>query len=859
MEIIPAGALPKKPEALNKMKRKGFNKKILISTFLVLNLLSTQALALSAADVVSATGATVTDQANGDVKIATDAVDNLKAEVIFNKFSLHNQSLITEFNGLHQLLFIGDISGVKSQIRQGSAFSNATITASGIGKDTATLVLQNLKGFNFENGSVDIGGSLIVSTIENTTLTSSQALFRNKDNNSSNINIRNTDFNVPYGLSLVSAGEIIVKNSKLNASNGSVQLITSDGVNFKFKNNEILKATSVRDTQNHSGKIEVESSSLIAGAKKDIYINNQSKHNSHNSVLIKANTAIQAPDGSVYFIAENSATADKAKISYIQSNSNKTIDANKTIIKTTGEAYLNGTLKTANQLQINSNKVYLQHNNAHIIASGNLNLKTGHLQGKSDNTVESFGNLTLTTDEMDGTYRLNIKSGKNVKLTLNNQDLSLESYDQANNILNLRYDNKVQNALKVINPDNKTVNLNVSEDNTITVKNTIDKLSPLVLNAGHIKTANNATIANNRSVNITALKDDIIIDSYDSANDELNVNFGSDLLKIKNRKANVALATSENNSLTINDTINKNSNFTLKGGEILTSGAGVLDTSKSINITSYTQDIAINSYNDVSKTLNLHFGGDNLAVKNHRDTTLNASENNKISINNIIEKNRNFILSAGEFSVSDGAGLTTPQTVKITDLTGGLSLISNDTTGVKRFEDADNNFSFVNTDNLASKLDPDQLGTGKLEIITKNGDLDVYYTFDNAVSKLLANGKNFNVNEFNPAPLPIVVLALAQTTSPVQPEKFHIQPPSRGSGLLNNSNNINNPSPLANNFIPNNNTPNIFNFNEFGGASASMNNKGDSTKFVGVPCENDEINCFGQFKYYQVLEPILYN
>ncbi len=746
------------------MKR---NVYLTICVFLAIILVSSPVFAVSADDVINTSGATVNDINSNLTEVQTDAVDNLKAEVNWSKLNIDSgETLHNVFNGQNQTLVHRVLGSDLSQI-------NGKITSAGVGNDTSKMILINPNGVYFNGAEVNVP-SLVVSTINDVKITCSQAKFRNENNNNSYIYALNSTFETPYGASFVSASTIYMNNTNIHSSNGNIQMVTADGVNFKFKNNIAKKASNITADKDDSKtyKYTYINNSDIRADQGDIYVHSKTNSQGTSYINLIANKAIKAPNGTVYFLSENS---DPEGGSHFYSSNNPEIESNKTAVKAK-DVIVYDNLKTSNNLDIKAEtlssyysyikEIYEEnfphlvslldnYPRAELVAGGKMNINVNFLK-MEDSKIESTNNLIFTADKLlaEG---VEFKSGKTVKLTLKDQDIALESYDNSQNRVVLSYDNDANNEFYISNPNNRQINLNVSENNTIAINNLIDKISPFILKAGYIATSNNGTIANKRTVNITALNEDISIDSYNSATDELNVKFGDDILKIQNKKAKIALATSEDNSLTIQGIINKNSAFAL---------------------------------------------------------------------------------AAGEFNIGDGAGLETSKKVSITDKAGDLNLISSESEGTEGFTDVNDNFLAVDTDALTGRLDPEQLGTGRLEITAENGNINLYNNFDREISKLNTN-KDFSINEFEPAPMPSAVVQLVLASTNLADESIQ-------TTKITNSN------------IPNALFGNEPNFNSFGGASAGINSQDNSNKFAGVLCDKKD-GCNGNIEYYKVLEPLLYN
>ncbi len=570
---------------------------------LALNLLPAQVFAVSASDVQSVSGATVNDVNGNLTEVSTDAVEGLQAEVNWNELNINaNETLHNIFNANNQTLIHRVIGGNLSRI-------NGQITAGGTGETSGKIILINPNGVYFDGAEVNLP-SLIVSTVKDVKITASQAKFDNKNDGISHLQISNSEFNTPYGVAFVSAGMIYMDNSQIHSSNGAIQMITADGVNFKFKNDNIARNANGIKASKGNGSAYIYDSDILAD-KGTVNLVARAKNKGVSQFINYASQAIQSANGTVYLVSEN-----------------------------TGELIAGG------NLQINANKI--------------------------------------SVDDMS------LDAGKTVRLSLNDQDLALESYDNDLNRLALSYDNDPNNKFHISNPAKRTVVLSVSKNNTL-------------------------------------------------------------------------------------------------------------------------------------------------------------------SINGPVEKNGAFTLSAGEFNIAGNAGIATSKKIKITGKSGDINLISNNVRGIRKFEDENADIIKVNTNTLTGRIDPELLGSGKLEITAQKGNINVYNPLNREISKLRAKGKTSEVYNFELIKEPEVINTIKKARA-VEPEKFHVKP----GGLIKEGNNLNfltrSFNPLGNDTVGG---ADLFRFSEFGGSAERINIGNDLNKFAGIPCNAGGSNCSAKFKFYEVLEPIL--
>lgn len=269
--------------------------------------------ALSASDLNSVTNGSVGfNSATKTTTITTTTINNATTNVNWNRLNVGTgETLTNSFSGLNQTI-INRVTGLELSKIAG------TINTAGIGAATGNVVLVNPNGVIFNGATINVG-SLLVSTLATTGMPTTNLIKLLKDPNISHndVQIYNTKINTQNGASFVSNGNIDVRNSNISTINGHIQLVTADGVDFKFVNGQAKKVNDTEDyfapidnsvvTANNkttTSKITISKSNLKSD-HGDLLLNTNSEFAADSDVIVYGNSTVKAPDGTIYITAIN--------------------------------------------------------------------------------------------------------------------------------------------------------------------------------------------------------------------------------------------------------------------------------------------------------------------------------------------------------------------------------------------------------------------------------------------------------------------------------------------------------------------------------------------------------------------------
>lgn len=376
-------------------------KKILSIVFALL-ISAPSAIALNGADLNSVTNGTVGfDAATKTTTVTTSAVNSAVTDVNWNKLNVGTgETLTNSFSGLNQTI-IHRVTGLDLSNIAG------TINSAGLGAATGKVVLINPNGVLFNGATVNVN-SLLVSTLAlNATPTADLIKVLNGSNK--DIQIYNSNITTQNGASFVTNGNIDVRNSNITTDYGHVQLITADGVDFKFVQSRAQKVNDKEDyispstnsavsanNKTKASQITV-SKSTLKSANGDVLVNTNSELAADSNVIVYANSAVQAPNGTIYITAINTSfRKDPRYLANLINPKNPAPDYYSsakvyTDIVAAKDINIAGTSKTA----VNN-----------LVATGNVSLGGKNIKANSINALGSIyisGNYNIAVTPKSGT------------------------------------------------------------------------------------------------------------------------------------------------------------------------------------------------------------------------------------------------------------------------------------------------------------------------------------------------------------------------------------------------------------------------------------------------------------------------
>lgn len=275
-------------------------------------------LALNQSDLGTVTNGTVSfDPKKVTTTAVTNSVNSSVMEVNWGKFNIGTgETLTNSFSALNQTI-IHRVGGLDLSTIAG------TINSAGLGASSGKVVLINPNGFLFNGATINVN-SLLATTLCTASVAPNQINLLNGTNK--DINIYNSTMKAQNGLAFATNGNINVGNSTLSTVNGSVQLVTADGVNFKFVNGQTKAVYDSMDTGDQTGSTEVTvnnsksasqikiSGSTINSDKGGISISTNSEYAANSDVIVYGNSALKAPNGTIYIAAINTSYRNDPKV-----------------------------------------------------------------------------------------------------------------------------------------------------------------------------------------------------------------------------------------------------------------------------------------------------------------------------------------------------------------------------------------------------------------------------------------------------------------------------------------------------------------------------------------------------------------
>lgn len=303
--------------------------KSLCVTIITLLVSTTQAYALNAGDLNSATGGTVGfNSATNTTTATTSATPNTVMDVNWNKFNIGvGEHLVNSFSSTGQTI-VHRVSGLDLSTIAG------TITSTGIGGSTGKVVLINPNGVIFNGATVNVT-TLLVSALGTKTLTVNPDNIIVENGFGKDIKIYNSNITALNGMAFATDGNIDVRNSSLltgDGYSGHIQLITADGVNFQYSTGGTKMRLVLSSDAFHGGAVKSGSTpdsyitknnttapSQITVSKSILQVSNTKKDNGNVNIL--ANSSYAGTTDTIVFGSSTIMTT-KGAITVVARNSN---------------------------------------------------------------------------------------------------------------------------------------------------------------------------------------------------------------------------------------------------------------------------------------------------------------------------------------------------------------------------------------------------------------------------------------------------------------------------------------------------------------------------------------------------------
>lgn len=378
-----------------------YKQKILITCAVFAAMSSIPAFAVSASDLNTSSGSAITngsinfDTATKTTTVATTINPSTTTDVKWVNFNIDKgETVLHNFQGNNQTI-IHRVTGDNLSTIAGTMISN------GIGAATGKVLLINPNGVLFNGATINLN-ALLVSTLGNAVLKPDEIAFYKSATKIGNIQIYNTNISTEKGASFITNGDIDVRNSQISATNGHIQLVTADGVNFVFKSSDNSKSETYTDwndinrcktevianNSTSASNISISKSKLTAD-NNSIEISTNSSYAANSTIVIHDNSTLRANNGSIYISAMNDSYSHDPKfIPYLENPTNPKPDFYSNV-----ELYSN--ITGANSVHVaGTNKTIVKNITANnVVTLSGENIKTGKIQAGGD--VYVFGNYDI--------------------------------------------------------------------------------------------------------------------------------------------------------------------------------------------------------------------------------------------------------------------------------------------------------------------------------------------------------------------------------------------------------------------------------------------------------------------------------